>query len=195
MKKNSPLKILHLALMVILMFGSSFSTVMFFTRNEAAVAGKGEMEVILNGCVTLVVVLMLITGILYLVHGYKKNAAVYYLAFILLLVLVNLFVVLIDVLYTQKTPLIIIKCIVYSAKIIVLLIMAFGKNLGKKMTWTLLYVVVALDIAGMIVMLIYMFQTGFDFALIGVFAAIVADVTMGLAIRGKYEDKESRGSN
>lgn len=195
MKKNSPLKILHLALMVILMFGSSFATVMFFTRNEAAVAGKGEMEVILNGCVTLVVVLMLITGILYLVHGYKKNAAVYYLAFILLLVLVNLFVVLIDVLYTQKTPLIIIKCILYSAKIIVLLIMAFGKNLGKKMTWTLLYVVVALDIAGMIVMLIYMFQTGFDFALIGVFAAIVADVTMGLAIRGKYEDKESRGSN
>ena len=195
MKKNSPLKLLHLALMVILMFGSSFSTVMFFTRNETAVAGKGEMEVILNGCVTLVVVLMLITGILYLVHGYKKNAAVYYLAFILLLVLVNLFVVLIDVLYTQKTPLIIIKCILYSAKIIVLLIMAFGKNLGKKMTWTLLYVVVALDIAGMIVMLIYMFQNGFDFALIGVFAAIVADVTMGLAIRGKYQDKESRGSN
>ena len=191
MKKNSPLKILHLALMVILMFGSSFSTVMFFTRNEAAVAGKGEMEVILNGCSTLVVVLMLITGILYLVHGYKKNAAVYYLAFILLLVLVNFIVVLIDVLYTQKTPLIIIKCILYSAKIIVLLIMAFGKNLGKKMTWTLLYVVVALDIAGMIVML----QTGFDFALIGVFAAIVADVTMGLAIRGNYEDKESRGSN
>ena len=195
MKKNSPLKILHLALMVILMFGSSFATVMFFTRNEAAVAGKGEMEAILNGCSTMVVVLMLITGILYLVHGYKKNAAVYYLAFILLLVLVNLFVVLIDVLYTQKTPLIIIKCILYSAKIIVLLIMAFGKNLGKKMTWTLLYVVVALDIAGMIVMLIYMFQNGFDFALIGVFAAIVADVTMGLAIRGKYEDKESRGSN
>ena len=195
MKKNSPLKLLHLALMVILMFGSSFATVMFFTRNEAAVAGKGEMEAILNGCSTMVVVLMLITGILYLVHGYKKNAAVYYLAFILLLVLVNLFVVLIDVLYTQKTPLIIIKCILYSAKIIVLLIMAFGKNLGKKMTWTLLYVVVALDIAGMIVMLIYMFQNGFDFALIGVFAAIVADVTMGLAIRGKYEDKESRGSN
>ncbi|MBR4806896.1 MAG: hypothetical protein IKZ65_00205 [Lachnospiraceae bacterium] len=195
MKKNSPLKLLHLALMVILMFGSSFSTVMFFTRNEAAVAGKGEMEVILNGCSTLVVVLMLITGILYLVHGYKKNAAVYYLAFILLLVLVNVLVVLIDVLYTQMTPLIIIKCILYSAKIIVLLIMAFGKNLGKKMTWTLLYVVVALDIAGMIVMLIYMFQNGFDFALIGVVAAIVADVTMGLAIRGKYQDKESRGSN
>lgn len=195
MKKNSPLKILHLALMVILMFCSSFSTVMFFTRNEAAVAGKGEMEVILNGCSTLVVVLMLITGILYLVHGYKKNAAVYYLAFILLLVLVNVLVVLIDVLYTQKTPLIIIKCILYSAKSIVLLIMAFGKNLGKKMTWTLLYVVVALDIAGMIVMLIYMFQNGFDFALMGVVAAIVADVTIGLAIRGKYEDKESRGSN
>ncbi len=195
MKKNSPLKFIHLALMVILMFCSSFSTVMFFTRNEAAVAGKGEMEVILNGCSTMVVVLMLITGILYLVHGYKKNAAVYYLAFILLLVLVNVLVVLIDVLYTQKTPLIIIKCILYSAKSIVLLIMAFGKNLGKKMTWTLLYVVVALDIAGMIVMLIYMFQNGFDFALMGVVAAIVADVTIGLAIRGKYEDKESRGSN
>lgn len=195
MKKNSPLKFIHLALMVILMFCSSFSTVMFFTRNEAAVAGKGEMEVILNGCSTLVVVLMLITGILYLIRGYKKNAAVYYLAFILLLVLVNVLVVLIDVLYTQKTPLIIIKCILYSAKSIVLLIMAFGKNLGKKMTWTLLYVVVALDIAGMIVMLIYMFQNGFDFALMGVVAAIVADVTIGLAIRGKYEDKESRGSN
>ena len=78
-EKNSPLRIFHLLLMVILMFCSSFSTVMFFTRNESAVAGKGDMEIILNGCSTMVVTLMLITGILYLVHGYKKNAAVYYL--------------------------------------------------------------------------------------------------------------------
>lgn len=194
MKKYSPLRIIHLMLMVILMCCSSFSTVMFFTGNEAAVAGKSNMEAMLNGCSTMVVTLMLITGILYLVRGYKKNAAVYYLAFILLLVLVNLLVILIDILYAHMSVLLIIKCSLYAMKIVILLIMAFGKDLGSKRTWALLYVVVALDIAAMIVMLIYMSQNGFDFALMGVIAAIVADVTIGLAIRGKYADKASRGS-
>lgn len=37
--------------------------------------------------------------------------------------------------------------------------------------------------------------TGFDFSLIGAIAALVADVTLGLAIHGKYDDKASRGTH
>ncbi|MCR4590119.1 MAG: hypothetical protein K5668_04810 [Lachnospiraceae bacterium] len=194
MKKSSPLRIIHLTLMIILLASSSISTVLFFSGFEPAVAGKERMEVILNGCSTMVVMLMLLTGVLYLVHGYKKNAAVYYKAFLLLLVLVNLMVIILDILYAEKTPLVVIKCVLYAVKIILLLLMAFGKDLGREKTWLLLYVVVGLDIAAMIVVLIILFTTTFDFSLVGIIAALLADATIGLAIRGKYADKDSRGT-
>lgn len=40
-----------------------------------------------------------------------------------------------------------------------------------------------------------MARTSFDFSLMGFITALVADGVTGLAIRGKYKDKEERGSN
>ncbi len=73
MKKFSPLKMIHLLLMIVLMFCSGISTVLFLGGFEVAVAGKDKTEVILTGCTTLMVLVMLFTGVLYLVHGYKKT--------------------------------------------------------------------------------------------------------------------------
>ncbi len=54
--------------------------------------------------------------------------------------------------------------------------------------------VVAVDIAALVVMLIITTTGSFDFgSIIGVIAALVADATLGLAIHGKYADKASRG--
>ena len=39
-----------------------------------------------------------------------------------------------------------------------------------------------------------MSKIGFDFSLAGYIAAIIADGTTGLALRGKYKDKEARGT-
>jgi hypothetical protein len=195
MKKLNPLRKIHLLLMIVLLFCSGFSTVVFFGGFEFAVAGKDKLEVILTGCTTLMVMVMLLTGVLYLVRGYKKNAAVYYKAFILLMVLVTLIDFITNMVCTTMNVLLIIRCVLFVIKIIFLLLLAFGKDLGRKKTWIILYVIIGLDIAGMIVMLIIMSGTGFDFSLIGVIAALVADVTLGLAIHGKYDDKDSRGTH
>ena len=195
MKKLSPLRIIHLILMIVLMCSSGISTVLFLGGFEVAVAGKDKSEVILTGCSTLMVMVMLLTGILYLVHGYKKNAAVYYKAFILLMVLVTLIDLITNMVCTTMNVLLIIRCALFAIKIIFLLLLAFGKDLGRKKAWIILYVIIGLDIAGMIVLLIIMSGTGFDFSLIGAIAALVADVTLGLAIHGKYDDKASRGTH
>ena len=193
MKKFSPLKLIHLILMSGLMLSSCSSTVMFLGGFDLVVAGKDKSEAI-NGCSTMAVTIMLLTGVLYLLHGYKKNAAFYYKTFILLLVLVNLMVIIMDVIYAAMTGLIIIKCILYAIKIILLLLLAFKKDLGPQNTWIIFYIVVAVDIAALVVMLIIMATGGFDSGnIIGVIAALIADVTLGLAIHGKYDDKKSRG--
>ncbi len=194
MKKFSPLKMIHLLLMIVLMFCSGISTVLFLGGFEVAVAGKGKTEVILTGCTTLMVMVMLLTGVLYLVHGYKKNAAVYYKAFIILMVLVTLIDFITNMVCTAMNVLLIIRCTLFAIKIILLLLLAFGKDLGQKKSRYILYVIVALDIAGIVVMFIIMSDTGFDFSLVGAIAALVADVTLGIAIHGKYADKASRGS-
>ncbi len=194
MKKFSPLKLIHLILMIGLMLCSCFSTVMYLGGFDLVVAGKDKSEAILNGCSTMAVTIMLLTGVIYLLHGYKKNAAVYYKTFILLLVLVNLMVIIMDVIYATMTGIIIIKCLLYAIKIILLLLLAFKKDLGPKNTWIIFYIVVAVDIAAFVVMLIIMAAGSFDNGnIIGVIAALIADVTLGLAIHGKYADKKSRG--
>ena len=194
MKMFSPLRIVHLVLMIGLMLCSGFSTVMFLGGFDLFVAGKDKSEAILNGCSTMAVTVMLLTGILYLLHGYKKNAAVYYKTFILLLVLVNLMVIILDVIYTTLTILIIVKSVLYAIKIILLLLLAFKKDLGREKTWIIFNMVVVVDIAALVLMLIITFTGSFDFgSIMGVIAALVADATLGLAIHGKYADKKSRG--
>ncbi|MBQ7538663.1 MAG: hypothetical protein IJT42_06830 [Treponema sp.] len=42
--------------------------------------------------------------------------------------------------------------------------------------------------------LIHLASTGFDFNIMGASSAIVADVTVLLAVKGKYADKAERGS-
>ena len=93
------------------------------------------------------------------------------------------------------TGLIIIKCILYAIKIILLLLLAYKKDLGREKTWIIFYMVVAVDIAALVVMLIIIATGSFDFgSIIGVIAALVADATLWLAIHGKYADKASRGT-
>ena len=88
-----------------------------------------------------------------------------------------------------------LQIILHAIKIVLLLLLAFKKDLGRDKTWIIFYMVVAVDIAALVVMLIIMATGRFDFgSIIGVIAALVADATLGLAIQGKYADKASRGT-
>lgn len=82
----------------------------------------------------------------------------------------------------------------HDVKVIVLLLLAFWKNLGKKKSFILFSILISMDGAAMILVLINMINTSFNFSLMGVITAIVADGTVGLGLRGKYIDKAERGS-
>ena len=78
------------------------------------------------------------------------------------------------------------------ASIVILLVLTFAPNLGKKNTWILFAVLFVID-------LIYTPLVQADSiepitAVISVLSRLIADGTIGLAIMGKYHDKDARGT-
>ena len=150
---------------------------------------KGDATLSLSGIwMHVSLLLSVICGILYLCSGYSKRSAIYYKAFMLLKVFCNLFHLNIAVAHRGFDLAAIIICV----KIILLLALAFWKNLGKKNTWILFYILLTAD-------LFY----GIYFALNKVtlhmivsdtLANLLTDGTIGLAIKGKYDDKDARGT-
>ena len=194
MRKLTPLMFIHLILMLILCLSSAFSTIMFFGGFGPAVEGKCTTECLLNGILTSVVMVMMVMGVLYLLKGYRKNASGFYKAFLLLLVLLTFIVIIIDAIYAKMNVWIISKSILYVAKGLLLLCLALWKDLGKKKTLRLFCTVLAIDIAELILVVINIAGTGFDFSFVGVVAALIADGTIWLSVNGKYNDKKMRGS-
>ena len=80
-----------------------------------------------------------------------------------------------------------------ACKIILLLLLGFGKDLGERKTWTIFYILLAVDGLKLVLAIFNMLGIGFDFSFMGYVTALIADGTIGLAIRGKYENKKARG--
>ena len=89
MKKFSPFVIVHLILMFGLVLCASFSAILFLGRFDFAVAGKDNAQVIAAGCTMFVILLMLLSGILYLFNEYSKRAAIFYKVFLCLIMIVD----------------------------------------------------------------------------------------------------------
>lgn len=75
-------------------------------------------------------------------------------------------------------------------RIVILLLIAFGKDLGKRNTWILFYIVLAIDLLYGILFVPHKYLV--LLIIVGVIGKLVIDGTIGLAIRGKYADKEAR---
>ena len=71
-----------------------------------------------------------------------------------------------------------------------LLILTFGKDLGRTKTWSVFHVLIALDIA--IAILMFDSREALSSIASGL-TRLVLDGTIGLAIRAKYADKAARG--
>ena len=194
MRKFSPFVIIHLILMVLLFLAASFAMVMYMGGFKLAVEGRGLPEVLLSGFTLLLIIVLLAIGMLYLFNEYSKRAAIYYKTFLLLLLCVTTIATLLDVCFIELNALLIAKNVFYVAKIIDLLALAFWKDLGKKKTTMLAFILLAFDILAIVFWLIHLASTGFDFNIMGASSAIVADVTVLLAVKGKYADKAERGS-
>ncbi|WP_408070554.1 hypothetical protein [Butyrivibrio sp. JL13D10] len=190
-KKVSLLIIIHLALMALMVIGTIGAMVHFIIDSiNASATGFSNQA---NAFMMLVILAMLIVGILYLVKGYMKQAAVYYKLFLILNVAVCVLTIIIDLCFYRVNIWMIIISVLNACKIIILLLMAFGKDLGEKKTWTIFYMLLTADGLKLILAIINMLGIGFDFSFAGYVTALISDGTIGLAIRGKYENKKMRG--
>ena len=187
-KKYSPLMIIHLILMSLLIVFVLVSTVatlagvktidsqLFFDSFSAGVYILAILNIAALGC-----------GIIYLLQGYSKKAASYYKAFMVLtaaLSVLNIYSV-----YVFRG--FCLGVILIAVKVILLLALAFWKDLGKRNTWILFAIIIGIDL--------YIFvssnhQNYLLYRLAFVLSKLLMDGTIGLAIRGKYVDKDARGT-
>ena len=199
-RRFTPLTFFHLILMLLSMAASIFTVVSIVSGMVSpqyrmyfdTLGGYISIFAIFN----LVNALAFICGIIYAWKGYTKQAAGYYKAFILLTMLAAVVLAVLNYMnqgFGTGTVLMIIR-------IIILAVLAFGKDLGKKRTWMLFWVLVAVDFLYSIIS--YMFPGALDvtdnvmtvFRMESLFSRLIMDVTIALAIRGKYVDKEARGT-
>ena len=193
MKKISALTVLHLVLMAAMVLGTVGGTVHFLVEFRKAAAGDERLSNLANIFLMLAVLAMLIVGTLYLLMGYTKRAAVYYKLFLILNVAVCVLTILIDLCFYRVNTWMLIISVLNACKIILLLLLACGKDLGEKKTWMLFYILLAADGIKLVFAILNMISIGFDFSFAGYVTALISDGTIGLAIRGKYENKKSRG--
>ena len=194
MQKRSPVIISHLILMFLMMFGTIGGAVHFIIEAVGSETSTALFSNITNIVLMAVILSMLIMGAVYIIKDYSKQAAVFYKAFMFLHVGVCVLSIIVNLCFYTVNPLIIVICILYGFKAIDLLILVFWKDLGKKKTWILFYVILGLDLLALILSVINMVNIGFDFSFTGYVTALIADGTIGLSVKGKYENKEARGS-
>ena len=206
-KKMTPLMTCHLILMVIFALGSlAIGVLLLIAASSGEIKGyqtSASLIVSIALCFLLNVP-ALCCGILYLVKGYAKSAAAFYKGFLLIsavAVLANGYVFSITPALTDNAEkadpqtTLILRIIVISllvAKFLILMILTFAKDLGKRNTWILFGILLAVDL----VFALFIQTTG-SFIVIritNVLSRLLMTGTIGLAIKGKYDDKDARGT-
>ena len=194
MQKKGSVTVFHLVMMFLMMFGTIGGAVKFIIDAVGSETSSALLSNITNIVLMAVIFSMLIMGAVYIIKDYSKQASVFYKAFLFLHVGVCVLSIIVNLVYYTVNPLMIAICILYGFKALDLLILVFWKDLGQKRTWILFYVILGLDIVALILAVINMVNIGFDFSFTGYITALIADGTIGLSVRGKYENKASRGS-
>ena len=193
MNKKSPFMIAHVILTVALILLNAAGLFVFIFQLNTA-EGSEIVRILLNVFMMMMFMAMLIVGITYLLNNYGKHAAFFLKAFLLLQVIITVLTVIIDLSFGQIRSLVVAETVLYAFKILFLLALTFWKNLGKERSFVLFFSILVIDVVALILAIVYMSKIGFDFSLAGYIAAIIADGTTGLALRGKYKDKEARGT-
>ena len=192
-KKLTILTSCHLVLMVIMALVSLVTVILLTFGINSLPASLAKIAAQKGPALTSYVIVLiinffaLIEGIIYIRKGYSKEASKYYRIFIILTVLSNLVSAVASVLYQGLDIAFVFKII----KILLLLLLVFGKDLGEKNTWVVFAAAIVAD-------LIYDFffdpvQGGFIHFLALTITRLLCMGTIGFSIYGKFEDKKSRG--
>lgn len=192
MKKHGALTIFQMILMILLSLGTIGAMVKFLVSCINS-EGMDSFSDLANCILMILILMMLAFGIVYLLKGSSKRAAKFYRTFLYMHIAVCVLTIIIDLGFYRVTILMVLISILNACKIAVLAILAFGKDLGRRKTWTLFYILLALDAVKLILAIINMANIGFDFSFIGYVTALIADGTIGLAVKAKYDDKKARG--
>ena len=176
-KELTPLEIFHMLLSALLILGDALFLT-FFLRNEA------HFIVITS---ILVDIAALFCEFFYFLNDYSKSGAVYYKWFIRLIAVSYLLDIVMIILFSLHPVLIPLRL----ASAFALLYMSYKKDLGKKNCWKLFAVIFVVEILLSALSLAQSFTT-----LTAVLAVnnLLLTGSLGLMIKGKYDDKDARGT-
>ena len=185
-KKYFPIKIIHLILMVAAI-GLSIAALVQYGSDSSQFASPFAVVCTVLGIITL------IAGFIYLAMGYKKNAAVYYKAFMYLLLITSVIQVA-YIMNTMRTPL--NYTFLYLISLVMLTVLAVAKDFGK--TKTLIVALICILCRVILLILSLCNLKIFGTATVGLLgndiANILLAITTAFMVTGKYLDKAERGT-
>ena len=185
-KKYLPIKIIHLILMVA---GIVFCCLPLTKINLSTINFFNSARIVTY----IAEIIALISGIVYLAYGYKKDAAKYYKAFMVIMVIaqaVFCYWQLLGVIAPEPLTASIVA-IFNIVPLIMLTILATGKDLGKAKSYTIVAIVLACRIGIIIVDLIAL---GYGSIILYRVSDVLLAGTAAFMITGKYLDKAERGT-
>jgi len=187
-KKLSAQIICHIVLMGLLFAVSIASAIIIFTGNipEGFDTKAYLTTTSLYGAAHILNAVCLMCGIIYLAKGGGKNVRVLYKTFILLMavgVVLRFIGTLIHPGFNASVCLMIVI-------IVALLILCFGKDLGKKNTMIIFYILIAAELA---VGILTFDKNEVFSSIVGNLSRLVLAGSIGIAIFAKYDDKAARG--
>lgn len=200
-KSLTPLMRCHLALMAVLAVMSIVSIVSLLSgavMSGAMLPARYKTSMIFEIVLNVVNVIALSAGIVYIQERYGKRAAAVYKAFLVSAAVSCVFCAVTGAYRLTAADAVpaaqyVLRAVLPMAvKLVLLLLLAFGRDLGKRNSWIIFGVILVLDV---IYSLLCIVPGDMGFAWITtVFARLVMDGTIGLSIRGKYADKDARGT-
>ena len=191
-KKCSPLAICHLVVMAVVAAFSLYSAIRLTAlgfdpgvyQNSAAI----RTGIFLMAAMHIANMCALICCVFYARRGYQKEDAAYYKTFLVIMAVACVLAIIASVLFGNVMP----GVVFMGLKILLLLILAFLKDMGKLNTLMIFFIMLLVDV---IYAFIGVVPDGYMlFKVISTVSNLLINATVLLAIRGKYADKEERGA-
>ena len=182
-KKYTAFKMIHLILMALTILVTLIGIVQMVTK----FGGGNDAIVAVRLLSSLVRIMAMVVGILYLISGYKKSSASYYKLFFWLMMIALVFRLLVFI--TRKADTLMLVGGVIT--IILAFVLMAGKDLGRNVTFGLLALLIIVEIA-------LKFPIGLSDVSIGQLGGELSMFmlygTAGFMATAKYIDKSLRGS-
>lgn len=196
MKKSfTPIMIVHMILMALVLAFSIYNLIMVLTGSGVAFSDAEHMRVGLLVAVNIITIAALLCGIVYLRKGYSKEAAPFYKGFMLLIFaawIIRIVLLCIANQYAQYTYFSLALSLTIVCAVVVF-VLGLIKNIGERSGWILMVFLLVVDCVSLFLTMDSAYMQ--MYRIIDIISHIVLDINIGLAVRGKFADKTSRGTD